>query len=225
MNYVEWTDRVKQFISRFRQRHPQMRARLDIGPPASPEQVAEAEASIGRPLPRQLREFLAAASGDCSFGYWWEPETEEDVRSAVSLSGFNKPIPGGLEYFASISSLAHDYEFHRELVEEGSYSDAPFCRDPLPIGGMGNGDHVAIDLLGGSVIFLAHDDESFILAPDFDTFLTSWEAICYLDFDISPYKRFVDEGGAGIDPTDRPETRLLRSLLLPGDPGRPQVRA
>lgn len=223
MNYGQWTDRVKQFIFRFRQCHPRMRARLDIGPPASPQQIAEAETSIGRPLPRQFREFLAAASGDCSFGYWWQPESEEDVRAAVSLSGFNKPITGGLEYFASVASLAHDYEFHRELVEEGVYGDAPFCRDPLPIGGMGNGNHVAIDLLGESVIFLAHDDESFILAPDFDTFLASWEAICYLAFDVSPYERFVVKGGAGIDPTDRPEMRLLRGLLLPGDRGGPEV--
>jgi hypothetical protein len=79
---------------------------------------------------------------------------------------------------------------------------------------MGNGDHIAIDLLSESVIFLAHDSASFILASDFDSFLTGWEAICYLDFGMRPYERFVDKTGGGIDPTDSPDLRRLRSLLL-----------
>jgi hypothetical protein len=219
MIYGQWTDRVKHFITRFMQCHPQMRARLDIGPPASPAQIAEAETSIGRPLPRQFREFLSTASGDCSFGYWWEPEGEAEIEAVVSAFGFNKPIPGGLEFFACVGSLAYDYEFHRELVEEGVYGDAPICRDPLPIGGMGNGDHIALDLLGASVIFLSHDDDSYVLAPDFDSFLTSWEAICYLDFDISPYEQFVNKDGGGIDPTDRSKIRHLKGLLFPDDRG------
>src|SRR6516162_47682 len=102
MDYAEWTDRVKRFITRFRQCHPKMRARLDIGPPASAAQIAEAETSIGRPLPQQFRDFLSVASGNCSFGYWWEPRGEAEIQAVVSAFGFNKPIPGGLEYFASV---------------------------------------------------------------------------------------------------------------------------
>ncbi|QDV35753.1 SMI1/KNR4 family protein [Tautonia plasticadhaerens] len=218
MNYKEWTDRAGQFIARFERLHPRMKARVEIGPPATADQIAEAERGIGQALPRQLRTFLESASGHCDFGYWWEAEGEEDRREAESAFE-TTTIPGGLEYFAWVRALAEDYEFHRELVEEGTYGDAPFCQAPLPIGGMGNGDHIAIDLNGGSVIFLSHDDWSFILAPDFDAFLRSWEAICYLDFDISPYERFVDKDGGGIDPTDRPELRRLRRLLLPDDRG------
>ena len=120
MNYREWIERVKVFIERFDCCHPRCRASNDIGPPASLEQIAEAEASIGRPLFRQFRKFLSTASGNCSFGYWWEAESEAEIRAVVSAFEFNKAISGGLEYLARGECLADDYEFHRELVEEGT---------------------------------------------------------------------------------------------------------
>lgn len=217
MDYRGWTDRARRFLEEFRRDHPGANTRDDIGPPASAARIAAAEAALGRPLPAPFRAFLATASGACDFGYWWEPagEAEAGAREALAELGA-RTIAGGLEFFAHADCLADDYEYHKELVEEGAYGDAPFCQDPLPIGGLANGDHIAIDLGGGSVLFLAHDGPSYPLAPDFDTFLARWEAIAYLGFDIGPHGRFVDrDGGGGIDATDRPELRALWGLLRP----------
>lgn len=219
MNYAEWIDRARHFIARFKQSHPRMKTRLDIQPAASPSRIAEAEKGIGRPLPRAFREFLSTASGGCSFGYWWEPESDAEIQAMTSTFGLKSPICGGLESFAAVDHLARDYEYHRDLVEEGAYGDLSFCRDPLPIGSMGNGDHVALDLNGRSVVFLAHDGVSYLLAPDFDAFLALWEAIGYLDFGMSFHEEFVDPRGGGIEASDTPRRRLLMDLLLPSPAG------
>ena len=216
MDYQAWVERAKQFIGDFRRSHPTMKAGAEFGPPATPERIAEVEAVIGRPLHRQYRAFLLTASGDCDFRYWWKPTTE--AQAEASKSAFDTvDIPGGLESFANLAYMERDFPITRELAEGEAWGDEPFCRNPLPIGIIGNGDEIAIDLDSDVVVYLAHDDVSYVLARDFDSFLASWEAICFLDPGLTlPFDRFVDKEGGGINSSDRPDLRRLREILLPG---------
>src|SRR5262249_39860947 len=145
MDYRAWVERARVFVDLFRRRNPGLRAESSIAPPATPGQVAEAEAVIGRPLPRPLARFLTEASGDCDFFYWWTPVA--DARPGAACPALEAAdIPGGLDGFMRLDCIAGDYSHCQELAEEGSWGDEPFCQDPLPIGSIGNGDYVAIDL-------------------------------------------------------------------------------
>ena len=67
-----------------------------------------------------------------------------------------------------------------------------------------NGDYLALDLRAietdPPVVYLNHDDESFLLSPDFVAFLSAWERLCYIGPEHWLLSEFAGAGGY-LDPT------------------------
>ena len=49
------------------------------------------------------------------------------------------------------------------------------------------------------VVYLAHDDDSIIIAPDFDTFLETWERLCCIGPSIWLLEEFINPETGFLD--------------------------
>jgi hypothetical protein len=85
----------------------------------------------------------------------------------------------------------------------------------LPFVRLDNGDYVALDLRADAneppVIYLCHDEDSFILAPNLLAFLSAWECLCYIGPEHWLLRPFTDDVGYLDAESER--AALLRALL------------
>ena len=80
---------------------------------------------------------------------------------------------------------------------------------------MNNGDYLSLNITeekdNPSVVYLSHDDESFIIAESFTDFLTHWERLCYIGPESWMLENFRNENGYINSVSNKAE--LLRELL------------
>jgi hypothetical protein len=80
---------------------------------------------------------------------------------------------------------------------------------------MNNGDYLALDITEAKdsplVVYLSHDDESFVIAKSFTDFLTHWERLCYIGPESWMLESFL--GKNGYINSDSVKAEDLRRLL------------
>jgi hypothetical protein len=80
---------------------------------------------------------------------------------------------------------------------------------------MNSGDYLALDVTEAKdnppVIYLSHDDESFVIAESFTEFLKHWERLCYIGPESWMLESFLGENG--YINSDSAKAKELRKLL------------
>ncbi len=81
---------------------------------------------------------------------------------------------------------------------------------------MNNGAYLGLDITEAKdnppVIYLSHDDESFVISESFTDFLTHWERLCYIGPEVWILEKFRGENG--YISSDSGKAEDLRKLLV-----------
>jgi len=226
MDYLAWLRRLEQFVARWQARLPPERQQecfVHVDPPLSDEQIEELSAGLDRPLPASVEGFLRQAASrvrfECPcavaegrgvfvsgelFHYWlWRPNNNERYA----------PCPGGM--IAARQCVIGMATAPSSWLQEPEWVlDRAFWRHGLPLTQGPTGDCLALwahdpDHPDPAVVYLSHDDVSYLLAPNFDTFLEQWE---HLGYDWGEEYRDPESGLMDMDSEAAIERRELLGL-------------
>jgi hypothetical protein len=201
-DYAAWVERARRFVEQLA-RVPGADVRpTAIAGPAARTELAAVENQLGRPLTPSLRELFTIGSAHLDCHYAFEPEN----------------LFGG----ARLGPLSELPEFSRSAAEwaaETWVADAPdqhaMWTSALPFVRMVNGDYLALDPRSADsdppIVYLNHDDDSSVIAPDLATFLHAWERLAYVGPEHWLLLEFVD-GHGYLDPGSDRAARLRRLL-------------
>jgi hypothetical protein len=176
MDYSKWVQRLRTFVLRLQERSPSAQREnfaVEIAPPLDKEDLEELAESLDCGLPPPLRRFLATGTSSISFRYTGpEPDDEtcDEFCPADQLADWRQEC----------------VEYAREswLMEPDWPLDRAFWRHALPLVHYPDGDGVALwvhdpEHADPALIYLKHEDESFLLCRSFDEFLEQWERLGY----------------------------------------------
>lgn len=189
---------------------------LQIGKPASEQQIERVEQKLGLRLPESFRETLLDFSGHVDFGW--------NLNDCIKLPGALKSISSG-ECFWNIDNLPEIEESRKDWVRE-CFSDPDDDYDrvwhnKLAFMSVANGDAIAFDLDMhpdcAPVVYLSHDDgegHGYILGRDFKDFIDRWTLLgCpgTEDWQMMPFLETMT-GGINTDCQNALEWRRLIGL-------------
>jgi hypothetical protein len=210
MDHAKWVKRLRRFIRDLQQRSPpecQEHFSVEIAPPLEPDELDELAESLDCGLPASLRAFLETGASSIALSYAWP--TPEYATS---------------DTFCPADELA---EWREECVEYASNSwlmeldwplDRAFWRHALPLVHYEDGDGVALwvhdpEHPNPPVIYLQHEDDSFLLCRTLDEFLNAWERLGYTW--PSSLKDYRDPKTGFLDTTSEKAAAFRKSLGLP----------
>lgn len=211
-DYRGWVERAHKFVTEAVPLvpHNDCSIHAELAPPLTLQELQQVQTEGGRPLPLELQNFWLTASKQCDCSYVLE--TEEKIYA------------GGAT-FIDVLKLAD------ELIECGVWADivASWPDDPtlwlhsIPFCSLKNGDYLGLFMLtpqdNPPVAYLSHDDESFILAESFTTFLETWERLCYLGPESWELEEYRDTNGyLNADSQQAQELRDFFAGKLPPKP-------
>lgn len=180
-------------------------ADLEVGPVLDVPKVAALEATLGRPLPIELRDFLLHGTASLQFSF------------EVSIEDGDDDIQGGIELDSeSLAGLATDKKSWMDETWIADDEDElarwaasfPFCH-------LSSGDMLGVVTEGedqGCVIYLSHDSESQILSRSFLEFLREWAQCCYLGPEIWMLEPYLNPDTGLLDGNSAEATEM-RHLL------------
>lgn len=185
IDYKSWVERAQNFT----QRVSQLAARFDlveienvVAPLLSTEELGVLLSKIDDVVPLQLQQFWLTASRHCACRYVLEGEEN---------------YSGGANFFDAVELPQHISDCRRWAEGLEFEEDAAIWNRALPFIALNNGDYIALDAtLNGNdppVVYLAHDDEPFVLAPSFTSFLQTWEKLCYIRPEIWILEPYLDD--------------------------------
>jgi hypothetical protein len=176
LDYAGWVRRRRKFIvGRKRRSAPRDRDKftIEIGRPLRNDELNELAEALDCGLPPPLRAFLETGASSIVLAYTLPPGDDENyeiICYADELVGWR----------------AECVEYARDswLKEPDWPLDQAFWRHGLPLVHYPDGDGVALWVHDPKhpnppVIYLNHDDESFLLSRNFDDFLQQWEQLGY----------------------------------------------
>jgi hypothetical protein len=217
-DYTGWVDRAQAFMSDLGSlSYTEVRS-AHVTAPATEADMQALEAELGRTIPFSLRTFFTrGASGlDCRYTVQPEGQVLDKLRGVLpDVSS----IYGGAR-LGPVSELANFSRAVREWADETWVAEYPEDRlvwdSALPFIWLANGDYLALDLRAietdPPVIYLSHDDESFLLSPDFVAFLSAWERLCYIGPEDWLLREFTGPNGYLDAESDR--ASQLRGLFV-----------
>ena len=216
-DFADWLSRARAFTIRVGS-VPNVEVRSTIvAAPMREFEIHAVERALGAALPAALRALFTrgAAAVDCAYAFEPQGEALEHLRALLpdedrvfggARFGPASDLP---EYRAAAREWARDTWIADDLDQRTMWESAlPFVR-------LDNGDYLALDCRADHddppVVYLSHDDESFLLAADLVTFLTAWEHVCYLGPEEWLLRPFTDPTGR-LDAESERAARL-RQLL------------
>jgi len=217
-DYDGWVRRAATFVTGLpTQLEGDIRVSASVSTPfLSSSEVRSLEFNLNRSVPAELCALFEIGSGECNCRYVWNPENDAEPLMK-SIFGYQDYIYGGPRFYSSL--ISKDGMESCLEVAEALFEDAPgeksLWSNALPFTPIDNGDYLALDLSGSRdgppVIYLSHEGESEIIAPDFVTFLQTWERLCYIGPEIWLLAEFIDE--SGLLNADTEKARQLRKLF------------
>ncbi len=174
----------------------------------------------GLSVPPTVAEFLRSGAGSLDLSYIYEP-VDQGQDDLMEIFPGQNILYGGARV-CSAEEMAEATRYVRDWARDVWGDDDPAQREiwehALPFAMIDNGDYLALDLRTGAadppVVYLNHEEESFLLAPSFTAFLAAWERLCY----VGPEHWLLGEfrgDDSYLDP-DSDRAAALRSLL--GEP-------
>jgi hypothetical protein len=176
MDYAKWVQRLRGFILDLQQRSPpefRNKFSIEIAPPLGDEEIEELAESLDCGLPPSLREFLQDGASSISFEYA-VPAIDEETSDTFCPA----------DQLADWREECIEYAQESWLMEPDWPLDQAYWRHALPLVHYPDGDGVALwvhdpEHPNPAVIYLKHEDESFLLSRNFDEFLHEWERLGY----------------------------------------------
>ena len=216
-DYAAWVSRAHEFVARLVDvPHAEVQS-ASVAGAAREADLAAVERRLNSTIPWSLRAFFThgAVAIDCR--YVFEPDGE-------ALDTLREIVPGQTLIYGG-ARLAHASELPDLSIAVDEWAgDTWVADDPdqravweaaLPFSRLDNGDYLALDLRSDAsdprVVYLNHDDESAVIAPSLDAFLSSWERLCYLGPEHWLLLGFTDPAGY-LDPDSDRAARLRRLL-------------
>ena len=218
-DYAAWVARAQAFTERLAHRDGAEIHSSTVHPPIQESDLGTVERTLGRTLPSSLRAFFTrGADGlDCQYAYEPDDHALDRLREVMP---HEIRIYGGarLGPASALPDMAQSVgEWAEDTWVAESTDQQVIWKSALPFAGMDNGDYLALDLRADAtdppVVYLNHDDESSVIAPDFVTFLNTWERLCYLGPEHWMLLEFAAADGH-LDP-DSARAAQLRQLLAP----------
>lgn len=180
---------------------------LRVDPPLSAEQADELAASLPRPMPACVREFLTQGASGVRFSYRRDMPQPDLAEVHQTLSPFFE-IKGAAELLIAeeLAELIDDVEAWCGTWIADFPEDLAIWSTAFPILATGFGDYLAIDqrpgTVGEPVIYLCHEDHSRVIAPSLPAFLATWQAIRYVSPGLLSYDELFDSDGLLSAETD-----------------------
>ena len=214
-DHAGWVGRAHSFVMGLARVSSATVHSAAVAAPVSAVDLATIEQRLGSALPTSLRDlFVTGAEGiDCR--YVFEPnggsldELREILPDEIRIYGGARFGPASElpEFSVAVGEWAEDTWVADEPDQRAIWDAA------LPFARLDNGDYLALDLRtdesNSPVVYLNHDDESAIIAPDLVAFLSAWERLCYLGPEHWLLLEFTD-GRGHLDPDSDRATRLRR---------------
>jgi SMI1 / KNR4 family (SUKH-1) len=177
MDYGKWVQRLRSFILGLEKASPpeyREKFSVEIMPPLGNDELNELAGALDCGLPPPLREFLRTGASSIAFQFACPPEDDETSDTFCPVD----KLPEWREECI-------DYARESWLMEPDWPLDQAFWRHALPLVHYPDGDGVALWVHDRAhpnppVIYLKHEDESFLLSRTFDEFLTHWERLGYI---------------------------------------------
>ena len=217
-DYTGWVARAQAFMSGLGGlSYTEVRS-AHVTAPATEADMQALERELGRTIPFSLRTFFTRAASGLDCGYTMQPEGQALDKLRDVLPDVSR-IYGGPR-LGPVTELADFSRAVREWADETWVAESPEERliwdSALPFIRLDNGDYLALDLRAietdPPVVYLNHDDESFLLSPDFVAFLSAWERLCYIGPEHWLLSEFAGAGGY-LDP-DSDRASQLRGLFV-----------
>jgi hypothetical protein len=223
-DYSGWAARAREFTQQLAARPGATVEAIEIEAPAASTEVARAERLQRTPLPEALRALYELGAQGINCRYTYDPDPDDDIF--IALFPTETGLYGGAQ-LDRLENLADNQRSVREWARDTWIATEPRERavweSALPFHRLQNGDFLALDRRENSpdpvVLYLAHDEESFELAPHFTEFLLAWENLCYLGPEAWLLSPFRGPDGR-IDATGARALDLRRML---GEPRAPAV--
>ena len=212
-DYPGWVARALSFTSGLgRLSHAEIRS-TQWERPAAEADIRAVERALGRTIPAAVRAFFERGASGVDCGYVLAPAGQELDRLRSLLPDETR-IFGGAR-IGPVSELPDFSRAAREWAEETWVAEFPADRliwdSALPLTRLANGDYLAVDLRTNAtdppVLYLNHDDESFLLAPNFAAFLGAWEGLGYIGPEHWLLREFVGPDGY-LDPESERASQL-----------------
>ncbi len=148
---------------------------LVVEDPATTDEIADLEKTLGRQLPASYRSVLTTVSRHVDFR-WFGP------KPTTFAAPFDEIFSGNLNW--SIDDAAYYSKDVQAWIEE-LFTDPNDPYDAvwhhkLPVCAVGNGDYIAVDIHESAdeeMVYLSHDGgngHGHVLAADFDDLLDRW---------------------------------------------------
>jgi hypothetical protein len=209
MDYSQWVERLRQFVlglQRLSTAEQREKCSVEIAPPLDEDELDELAESLDCGLPGPLRRFLATGASAISFQYSW-PAPDDETSDEFCLA----------DQLAAWREECIEYARDSWLTEPDWPLDYAFWLHALPLVHYPDGDGVALwvhdaEQANPPVIYLKHEDESFLLSRTFDEFLEQWEKLGYVGTnDLENYRNPETEF---LDATSVKAVELRKGLGL-----------
>jgi hypothetical protein len=220
-DYKLWIQRVASFTDNLAQLAPDfdnVSSEVIVQPPLTESVLSEITSTIDKRVPQELAQFWLTGSRHCRCTYLCGEAKSEIVPQIEKIFGSFQEIYGGVS-FINATDLSQHLINCRDWAEETWIAEYPqdksFWLNSVPFVEMNNGDYLALDATEKTdnppVVYLSHDEESFVIAESFTDFLTHWERLCYIGPEVWMLENFRNE--KGYINSDSVEAKDLRKLL------------
>ena len=131
-------------------------------------------------LPKELKNLLRRQFGSATATYYYEAEGE--VASQLREIAGDSTIGGGpvlLSPKQMEDCIPELFSWAKRTWVRDDKKEANYWTTCLPFCPMGNGDYLGLSPKG-KVIYLNHEDRSFVLAESFGKFWATWERLYFI---------------------------------------------
>ena len=220
-DYKLWTERAVSFtrnLAELTANFDDVKSEVSVQPQLTKAELVVIASKIDKQIPQELANFWLTGSRHCNCTFICEDANPEIVPQIEAIFGSFQEIYGGA-FLIDAANLPQHLLNCRDWAEETWVAEYPqdksFWLNSVPFAEMNNGDYLALDTTEAKdnppMIYLSHDDESFIIAESFTDFLTHWERLCYIGPESWMLENFLGENGYINSNSEKAED--LRRLL------------
>ncbi len=202
-DYQLWIERAVSFtnnLAKLASHFDELKSEVFVQSPFTETEFVEITSKIDNSVPSELAQFWRTGSRHCDCTYICGEAKSEIILQIETIFGSVQEIYGGAS-FINAANLSQHLINCQGWAEETWVAEYPqeknFWLNSVPFAEINNGDYLSLDITEAkdnpSVVYLSHDDESFVVAESFTDFLTHWERLCYLGPDVWMIENFRSE--------------------------------
>lgn len=189
-DYKIWIQKAVSFTEKLTKLKPffdEVSIEIIVKPSLSESETLEIVSNTNKFTPSELIKFWHTGSANCNCDYTLSIPKAEISLSINEILGLQSSLYGGAAFIPATKLPEKIIEIE-EWAMETWISEYPneqrFWLNSVPFIEIQNGDYIALDITerknNPQVIYLSHDDESFVISESFTNFLTNWEDLCYI---------------------------------------------